>query len=204
MGSVSARIGSVLLWAVLGCGDAVATPIRAAQSRADAAAPDEERAPGAGPAVPDTAYCADAADWPAEFEAAELQLFAQINAARKDGIRCGDGAERDGEDERRREPLALVPELRCSARLHSLDMYVKGYFRRENLDGDDFRDRIRAAGLEVDEMDESIEHSDDGPAELLARLLEKRDDCGNLDSSELDGVGIGHYEDLWTLDFAEL
>ncbi|HMI91375.1 MAG TPA: hypothetical protein VK509_08425 [Polyangiales bacterium] len=192
------RAGILLLSAALGCGDAVATPIRAAQSRADAAAEDGRGSGiGAGADVPDLAHCADAADWPVELAAAELQLFAAINAARAEGIRCGD------DEEREREPLVLVPELRCSARLHSLDMYENDYVGRENGDGDDFRDRIRATGLDARAMDESIERSDDEPAQLLEHLLEDWDDCGNLINPELDGVGIGHYADLWTLDFAD-
>jgi uncharacterized protein YkwD len=196
------RAGIVLLWVALGCGDAVATPIRAAQSRVDAAVPEDGRGASSGADVPDTAFCADAADWPAELAAAELQLFAAINAARADGIRCGDDQQREREPEVR-QALVLVPELRCSARLHSLDMYENDYVGRENGDGDDFRDRIRATGLQARAMDESIERSDDPPAELLEHLLEDWDDCGNLINSELDGMGIGHYADLWTLDFAD-
>jgi hypothetical protein len=205
-----ARAALLLLWTALGCGDAVAAPIRGAQSLVDAAMEGRGRFQSGGPEVPDLAHCADADDWPAELAAAELQLFAAINARRAQGIRCregdgdGDGNTQDRQGEREREPLALVPELRCSARLHSLDMHENDYVGRENLAGDDFRDRIRATGLDAGYMDESIEWSDAGPDDVLADLLEDPDDCGNLVNSELNAVGIGHYGQLWTLDFAEL
>ena len=201
------RMGMVLIWIALGCGDAVATPIRGAQLLDGAA--EQGRAPGSGPDVPATDHCADAADWPEEFAAAEQSLFAAINAQREAGIRCGDGNGGDGDgdgarEERPRQPLELVPELRCSARLHSRDMFENDYVGRENRQGDDFRDRIRAAGLEVRYVDESIERTDADAERVLELLLDDWDDCGNLLNSELDGVGIGHYQDLWTLDFAEL
>jgi hypothetical protein len=207
---MAARAALLLLSTALGCGDAVAAPIRGAQSLADAAMEGRGRSQNGGPDVPDIAHCADAVDWPAELAAAELQLFAAINARRAQGIRCrdgdgdGDGNSQDRQGEREREPFVLVPELRCSARLHSLDMHENEYVRRENRAGDDFRDRIRATGLEAGYMDESIERSEAGPDEVLAELLEDPDDCGNLVNSELDAVGIGHYGQLWTLDFAEL
>jgi uncharacterized protein YkwD len=82
-------------------------------------------------------------------------------------------------------------------------MFDQDYFGRENRQGDDFRDRIRATGLDFDDADESIEESDSSPGRVLALLLDDRDDCGNLSSSRLTAVGIGHYDKLWTLDFAE-
>ena len=198
------KLGIAILAAVVGCGDAIADPIRGAQTRLDAgddggrgSAPDAE--------VPATEHCADAADWPERFAALERELFAAVDAQRAAGIRCGDTDDAEGEREpRRRAPLVRVPELRCSARLHSRDMFERDYVGRENRDGDDFRDRIRATGLAFADVDESIERSDAPAERVLELLLDDSDDCWNLVNSRLDGVGIGHYEGLWTLDFAEL
>ena len=197
---VEALAGLALAAAALGCADAVAEPIQAASLRADGGEP-RGAAGGTAVGVPDGEHCADAADWPGEFEAAELALFEAINARRAEGIRCGDDEDREA---RRRGPLALVPELTCSARLHSLDMFENDYLRRENQDGDDFRDRIRAAGLAFETADEAITRSDAPPERVLDQLLDDWDDCGTLLNSELEGVGIGHYEGLWTLDFADI
>jgi uncharacterized protein YkwD len=192
---MSRRFAFVLLCTALGCGDAVATPIRAA---AGDAATQHGRGSSGSADVPATEHCADVADWPERMVEAELMLFTALNELRAEGIRCGEGEARE------REPLQLARELRCSARLHSLDMYENDYVGRENRARDDFRDRIRAAGIDAREVDEAIEKTEGGPRAVLVELLEDPDDCEALSDFRLNAVGIGHYADLWTLDFAEL
>src|SRR5687768_1385887 len=115
----------VVLLTLTACGDAVANPIRIAQSSAEAGvdadvgrdgSSAEPGRPGQGPNVPDTPHCADAAEWPVELAEAEYGLFLAINELRDGRVRCGDRESRD------LPPFAFEPALRCSARLHSKDM----------------------------------------------------------------------------------
>jgi uncharacterized protein YkwD len=184
----------MLVPALVAC-DAVASPIRSAQTLSDAGRPPASSSAGSG--VPGTAHCAEVADWPAELADAEYELFQAINEQRDRGIRCGEGEARE------RQPLQLVSELRCSARLHSRYMFENDDFGRENEQGD-FRDRIRATGLDYVSVEESIERSAGDAERVLGELLEDRDDCNNLRDEALNAIGIGRYEEMWTLDFAEL
>ncbi len=45
------------------------------------------------------------------------------------------------------KPLAADPEMQQVARAHSQDMFAKGFFAHDNLDGKDPFDRIRAANI---------------------------------------------------------
>jgi uncharacterized protein YkwD len=190
-----------------GCADVVVTPIRraAASSLEDggaAAARDggsrrdggDDRDDDRGPEL-DEEHCAEVLDWPDELASAEAQLLAQINELRAQRIACGD---RDFED---LEPLRLSDALQCSARLHSRDMALRGFEGRTNPDGDDPEDRMRAAGFRFEEGSESIVSEQADPAGVLERLLDDRDDCTNVATRGLDEIGIGRYEELWTLDF---
>lgn len=191
----------------VGCSDVVVAPIRLAAAssmtdgggrRADGG-PSRDRDRDGGrderDSGLDVAHCAEALSWPEPFADAERELLARIDELRRGRVGCGD---RDFED---LPPLRLSPELQCSARLHSLDMARRDFQGRTNPDGEDASDRMRAAGFEVRESSESIVVGETDPAVVLQRLLDDWDDCMNVATRELDEVGIGRHEDLWTLDF---
>jgi len=144
----------------------------------------------------DTEHCARAQAWPEGLASEEQALLDAINLLRSRRIECG---ERDFEE---LDPLELSAALTCSARLHSFDMVTRDFVGRTNPDGDNPRDRMRAAGFDPDEWSESIVRSAAGPERALEELLEDWDDCMNVATRELTRVGIGHYGEVWTLDFA--
>ena len=144
----------------------------------------------------DAAYCAGTVAWPDSYDADERALLSAINEVRRRGLRCED-RELD-----RLEPLDESPALRCSARLHSLDMVERDFIGRTNPDGESPRDRMRRAGFNADESDESIVVGEPNATAVLEALLQEWDDCNNVGSRELTHVGIGRYQDHWTLDFA--
>lgn len=196
------------LWMVLAmaaCGDAVADPIRIPRAAPDGGSDREqdggwherERDEVAGPDVPDTAYCSEAADWDEDLARAEYRLFERINDQRRDGVQCED------RDEGELAPFQLVPELRCSARLHSKYMFEQDDFDEVTRDGVDPAERVAATGLAAASVEESIAESGSDVDDVLRNLLGRRNPCDNLRSSELTLIGIGHYEELWTLDFAQ-
>jgi hypothetical protein len=199
--------------AAAGCSDAVVEPIRhaAASSMAEDAGREPERDGGRDgdggswrdrdassdeqDAGLDAAHCAEASSWLEAFADAERELLESIQELREGRVECGD---RDFSDLR---PLRLSPALQCSARLHSLDMARRDFVGRTNPDGEDASDRMRAAGFEVEESSESIVVAETEPGAVLEQLLDDWDDCMNVATDELDEVGIGRHEGLWTLDF---
>ncbi len=154
------------------------------------------------PAVPEGSYCEPVADWDGEDADAERQLFQVLNFARDSGFAC------EGSEEAFAPPLAMRPELRCSARLHSRDMSENNYLNQVNLEGVGPEDRIRDAGYttfgvasESVAQDETVPGR--APHEVLTWLFDAGgSDCKNLVDPRFDSVGIGRYGDLWTLDFA--
>jgi len=194
----------VLLATIVGCTDGIGTPLRqrALQTDGDTAA-DEDGGRDQHEEL-DLEHCADSFDWPESFAAGEDELLEAINAARREGFRCGDGDD-DGDSDREvdeREPLQLSPALRCSARLHSKDMVERDFMGRINPDGDGPRDRMRRAGFYVDDWDEAIESGERSASTALPAFLDTYDDCMSLRSRRLTHIGVGHYEDRWTLDLA--
>jgi uncharacterized protein YkwD len=81
-------------------------------------------------------------------------------------------------------------------------MVLRDFVGSTNRDGEGPRDRMRAAGYRVDEADESIVIGERETQSALEQLLDDRDDCFNVATRQHRDVGIGRYEDRWTLDFA--
>jgi uncharacterized protein YkwD len=104
--------------------------------------------------------------------------------------------------------LRMEPELRCSARLHSLDMATRGFFSRVNPEGEGPAVRIERAGYDAGIAEETIAQSDqaDGASPTVETLrelvLDGGVDCEILVDPRFDSIGIGYYEGLWTIDLA--
>jgi uncharacterized protein YkwD len=153
--------------------------------------------------VPASAYCADSAKWPESFEAAERSFQDAVNLLRTLGTRCAmeDRGARISE-------LRMEPALRCSARLHSLDMATRGFFSRVNPDGEGPAARMEKAGHVAGIVEETIAQSDQTDSasptvETLRELvLDGGVDCEILVDPRFDSIGIGYYEGLWTIDVA--
>jgi uncharacterized protein YkwD len=189
-------LAAVLACALLACSDGIGTPLRrqaADQSEDDDSGLDETVDEGDGTHME---QCGPTEGWPASYAADEAALREAINALREDGVRCGD----DELDALR--PLRASAALQCSARLHSRDMIERDFTGRTNPDGDRPHNRMRAAGFDVEDSDESIVVGERDAAQALSDLLDDGDDCRNVGTRELTHIGIGRYEDRWTLDFA--
>jgi uncharacterized protein YkwD len=219
-------------WPLSGCGDAAGHPIRSittpeaglhstdaghdmldAMSSATLPTPGTfpQNGPNQGPGsgdpmhdgrdndiVPRTFYCAPAANWSGEYASDEQQMEQAINTLRDRRVSCANGV-----DEVQLPRLSFPPELRCSARLHSLDMYVSRYRGMRGSDNSLPSDRMEGAGFEHGAVAESIAPHDGGDADqILLDLLDNPRDCTNLASREFTAVGVGEYAGVWTFDFA--
>jgi uncharacterized protein YkwD len=153
------------------------------------------------PAVPEGSYCEPVADWDEADSGAERGMLEALNFAREGGFPCEESEQAFA------PPLAMRPELRCSARLHSLDMQENDFVGQVNLEGVGPEDRMRRAGYTFGVASESVAEvesmADWAPYEVLRWLFAAGgSDCKNLVDPRFDAVGIGRYQDLWTLDFA--
>jgi hypothetical protein len=188
-------------WALPGCGDGVGRPL--------VPVPEGEGSEGGTGNSPLPAYCDAVASWPDESAQAEETLFTLIGVLRQnvDGrlsalaAGCIDG----GFDSA--PPLLMNWELRCAARLHSLDMHERGYFDHYTLDGVGPQARIELTGYQASVYGESIARGriEPGLAEdstPFEELLGPGPECQNLFDAKFNAVGIGYHEGLWTLDFA--
>jgi uncharacterized protein YkwD len=64
-------------------------------------------------------------------------------------------------------PLQFSPRLMVAARTHSHDMAIRGYLGHDSPAGDTPADRVRAAGINYDELGENVYSSDAADAETL-------------------------------------
>jgi hypothetical protein len=194
-----ARAVLVATLANAACTDGVGTPIR------EELQSDEDGGPTRGPDGRTPRSCDDVAEWRRSVAESERELLEMINARRMEG-ECGNG------QFEAHPPLRLAPELQCSARLHSADMFFNGLWDRDDedeesaigSDGSYPSERMRAAGFEHGRSAESRVAREDSALEALEDL-ERIDSngCWNLSQREFTHIGIGRYADFWTVDFAQ-
>jgi uncharacterized protein YkwD len=211
----------------MACGDVVGTPIRgiraagggaedggAINGRLASKAPPDSASLAAGPSLVATTvsdpayapatstaaarYCAATAQWPADQANAEQALVNVINAARTAAsFSCG------GATYHYLAPLRVMPQMRCSARLHSLDMANHDYFGMSDASGETPPTRMLAAGLTFSRWGELISRAGTDPAQVLNDLLQNTPSgCTLLSAYLLTGIGVGFEGGLWTVDLA--
>jgi uncharacterized protein YkwD len=103
-------------------------------------------------------------------------------------------------------------ELRCSARRHSKDMGVLGYFAHDSQNGDNPFDRMSAAGYTGRLMGENIAKGQQTPEEVVDGWLNSPGHCANIMNDGFSDIGVGYWEGeadnqwfngnkLWTQNF---
>lgn len=141
------------------------------------------------------AFCYDTERWPPELAAIELSMFDELNRVRQSGFTCP-GAAPAGSV----QALEMSIELRCSARLKSLDN-----FTREGV-----ATRIVLAGFPADQVAEVVALSPPTNIDIrlvLRSILDRGGfDCSNMIDARFSAVGIGFAVDAtqgyWTIDLA--
>jgi uncharacterized protein YkwD len=189
----SARAALACVFAIAACGDGIGVPIQRAVVTADG---------GDDASTPDVvgARCAEVeVHWSEEDEIAEGALVAAINARRTRGLYCGDT------EFSAKPALDVARELQCSARLHTLDIVMRGYVSEMGSDGSYPGDRMEAAGFDHGRTEESIIANETDPYHVFQRLLGRREDCRNIGIGDFTHIGIGYHQGLglWTIDYAE-
>lgn len=155
--------------------------------------------------VPNTPHCADVADWESTWAEWEDAVLALVNSARATGADCDSEGSFGATT-----PLAMDPMLRCSARLHSRDMFVRDFFDHTNPDGLDPFDRMAEAGFSGGWMGENIAYGQQSPEEVMQAWLESDGHCSNIMNPNFTLIGVGYYpgganwqegQHFWTQNF---
>ena len=143
---------------------------------------------GDGSEVPATDLCADAANWEQEWSDWEVEVLNLVNEYRAQGADCGSRGSFQATT-----ALTMNATLRCAARLHSLDMYVRGFFSHDNPDGEDPFDRMAAVGYEGSSMGENIAQGQQSPQDVMEGWMGSDGHCGNIMSDSFTEIGVGYY-----------
>lgn len=104
----------------------------------------------------------------------------------------------------------MDPVLRCSSRLHSLDMFERDFFDHTNPDGLDPFDRMDEAGFSGSYMGENIAMGQTDPVEVMEAWIDSDGHCSNVMSPNFTLIGVGYYpgspddfrsRNYWTQNF---
>lgn len=146
-------------------------------------------------------YCEPVGTWQLQWAEREREMLELVNAQRAEGADCGTEGVFDAAG-----PLEMQPALRCSARVHSLDMVERDYFAHDDPDGVSAFVRMRRAGYEGDHMAENIAAGKWNPTATLKQWMDSDAHCSAVMEPNFTHVGIGHrpggrWYYVWTQNF---
>jgi len=156
---------------------------------------------------PDALECdPSVVDWPEAWADLEAEVLVETNAVRAAGADCGVHGVMPPVG-----PLAMEPHLRCAARVHALDMGMRGYFDHDSEGGplgDTFDERIHNAGYPSGWLGENIAAGYPTPHDVVAGWVASDGHCANLMNGAYDDIGVGYayvseskYGAYWVQDF---
>lgn len=155
--------------------------------------------------VPSSEHCAAVADWDPLWVQFEEEVLLLVNDARSQPANCGEEGVFSAVG-----PLVMDPILRCSARLHSLDMFERRFFNHENPDGKDPFQRMGAAGFRGGSAAENIAVGQTSPAQVMQSWMDSDGHCSNVMRRSYTMLGVGYHPGLgkrglssnfWTQNF---
>lgn len=150
--------------------------------------------PPTGDEVPMTDHCAAVADWDPAWTQWEDEVLLLVNEYRAAGANCDSQGQFAAT-----QPLAMDAILRCSSRLHSLDMFERDYFDHTNPDGEDPFDRMEDAGFSGSYMGENIAWGQSSPTAVMEAWIDSDGHCANVMNPNFTLLGVGYYpgSDNW-------
>jgi uncharacterized protein YkwD len=157
------------------------------------------------PDVPGGDYCAAVADWDPEWIQFEEEVLQLVNEARSQPADCGSEGRFAAA-----APVVMNAVLRCSARLHSLDMFERQYFGHTNPDGLDPFERMAAAGFHGAGAGENIAVGQTSPEQVMRSWMDSDGHCANVMRPKFALLGVGYHpgaggrglgSNFWTQNF---
>jgi uncharacterized protein YkwD len=125
--------------------------------------------------------------WPAEWEAFENEVLRETNARRALGASCG------GTPFPPAAALAPHSALTRSARGHSQDMALRGYFDHRSPEGHGPMHRAQAAGFPGGFVGENIAAGHRTPREVVQGWMDSPGHCLNVMEPRYRFLGVGYY-----------
>jgi uncharacterized protein YkwD len=145
------------------------------------------------------------ADWDPEWVEFEEEVLLLVNENRSQPANCGvEGMFAAA------APLTMNPILRCSSRLHSLDMFDRDFFDHTNPDGVDPFDRMQEVGFVGNAMGENIAQGQVTPEQVMDSWMDSDGHCANVMSPNFSVIGVGFHpgagqrglgSNYWTQNF---
>ncbi len=156
--------------------------------------------PGPSGPVPEVPYCEGTKGWDAEWAQMEQEILDIVNMERSRGANCG------GQMMPPVGPLTMDPELQCAARMHSLDMAMRGFFSHNSPDGEGPGYRMEQAGYQGQTWGENIAAGSPDAQGTMDQWMNSPGHCTNLMSGSFAHIGVGYspggdYGHLWTQTF---
>ena len=152
--------------------------------------------------VPSTGDCDATRGWDAQWAALEDEVLRIVNQHRSAGASCG------SEGSFGPAPaLVMQSNLRCAARLHSMDMVERNYFAHDNPDGQSPWDRMEEAGYtNWRTVGENIAAGSPGAEGTMDQWMNSPGHCANLMNPDFTEIGVGYYPGgsyghMWTQKF---
>jgi uncharacterized protein YkwD len=151
--------------------------------------------------VPSHGDCSMTADWESSWAALEEDVLTIVNMRRSEGASCG------GERFDPAPALVMQANLRCAARLHSMDMVERNYFSHDSLDGRSPWDRMEEAGyVGWRAVAENIAAGSPDAAGTMDQWMNSPGHCANIMSPDLTEIGVGYFPGgdsghMWTQKF---
>ena len=145
------------------------------------------------------------ADWDPEWVQFEEEVLLLVNEFRSEPADCGTEGQFAAA-----APLTMNPILRCSSRLHSLDMFERDFFEHETPDGVDPFERMAEAGFVGSGGGENIALGQSTPEEVMVAWMESDGHCANVMRAAFDTIGVGYHpgagqrgigSNYWTQNF---
>lgn len=146
--------------------------------------------------VPTSGYCDPVSDWEQELVDMEVEVLALVNDARSNGADCGSAGSFGAAG-----PLAMQENLRCAARVHSMDMVERGYFDHTNPDGESPWDRMARAGYSHRTAGENIAAGYPTAEAVVQGWLDSDGHCSNIMNDGFEEIGVGLFDRHWTQVF---
>lgn len=163
--------------------------------------PPEEDPPASD--VPDNAYCAAVANWPAGHKSFEEQVVVLVNQRRAAGATCGNQGTFPPAN-----PLTMNAALRCASRKHDQDMITNNFFSHTGTGGTTPWARFASAGYgSYKAAGENIAAGQTTPAAVVNGWMNSPGHCKNIMNAAFKEIGVGYatggaYGHYWTQGFA--
>ncbi len=131
--------------------------------------------------------CEHLEPWDSQAVQMENEVVELVNEVRAEGVVC----EGTGQTMPEAPPVTMDPQLRCAARLHSVNMIETGEFDHQ-IGGEGPGDRAHTAGYNWSTVGENIAQGQQTPQAVVdAWLSSTSGHCENLMESGFENIGMG-------------